>query len=95
MAWASANEEQVWRYFIEQELLYSTDGKLAPRFFLPAPFSKFQLELIDIESPGRIGRYMGWQIVRAFMDNNEIGLAEMLSLAGEEIFKKSKYKPKR
>lgn len=30
--WAAVNEEQVWRYFIERELLYSTNSKLGPRF---------------------------------------------------------------
>lgn len=93
MDWAKTNEEQMWRYFIERELLYSTDNKLGPRFLDPAPFSKFQLELIDNESPGRIGRYMGWQIVREFMDNNDITLQQLLNLPAEEVFKKANYKP--
>ncbi len=92
--WARANEEQVWRYFIEQELLYSTDNKLGLRFLDPAPFSKFQLEL-DNESPGRIGRYMGWQIVKAFMRNNDLSLQQLMSLSAEEIFRKSNYKPEK
>lgn len=50
--WARANEEQIWRNFIENEYLFSTDSKLARRFLDPAPFSKFGLEL-DNESPGR------------------------------------------
>lgn len=94
LAWAEVNEEPIWRNFVAQELLYSTDKKLAPRFLDPAPFSKFGLEL-DNESPGRIGRYMGWQIVRSFMDNNAISLAQMLPLPADEIFKKSNYKPKK
>lgn len=92
--WAVDNEEQVWRYFIEQELLYSTDNKLAPRFLDPAPFSKFRLAL-DNDSPGQIGRYMGWQIVRAFMNKNDVNLKQMLRLPADEIFKKSNYKPKK
>lgn len=92
--WAKANEEQAWRNFIEQEHLYSTDNKLGQRFLDPAPFSKFGLEL-DNESPGRIGRYMGWQIVRAFMEKNDLGLQQMLNLSAEEIFKKSNYKPEK
>ncbi len=95
LGWAQANEEQIWRYFIERELLYSTDVKLGPRFLDPAPFSKFRLEEIDNESPGRIGRYVGWQIVRAFAENNELSLQQILSLPAEEIFKKSNYKPKK
>ena len=94
LAWAKANEAQAWRYFIERELLYSTDQSLGPRFLDPAPFSKFRLEL-DSESPGRMGRYMGWQIVRAFMERNEIGLPAMMAMPAEELFKRSNYKPKK
>lgn len=94
LEWAHLNEEPMWRYFIERELLYDTDTKLGLRFLDPAPFSKFGLEL-DNESPGRIGRYLGWQIVRAFMERNEVSLQQMLGLPAEEIFKKSNYKPKK
>ncbi|MCO5724753.1 gliding motility lipoprotein GldB [Robiginitalea marina] len=90
--WALDNEGQIWRYFVERELLYSTDQGLAPRFLDPAPFSKFRLEL-DNESPGRIGRYMGWQIVRAFMERNDVGLDEMLNTPGEDLFRRANYKP--
>lgn len=92
--WAFANEEPIWRNFIENQYLYSTDKNLNKRFLDPAPFSKFQLEL-DSESPGRLGRFLGWQIVRSFMDNNNVTLQQMLQLPAEEIFKKSNYKPKR
>ncbi|MDE3743684.1 gliding motility lipoprotein GldB [Maribacter polysaccharolyticus] len=92
LLWAQANEEPIWRYFVERELLYSTDNKLAKRFLDPAPFSKFGLEL-DNESPGRLGRYLGWQIVRSFMDRNTLTLQQLMDLSGEEIFKKSNYKP--
>ncbi|PCJ97378.1 MAG: gliding motility lipoprotein GldB [Flavobacteriaceae bacterium] len=95
MDWAKTSEEQIWRYFIERELLYSTDNKLGPRFLDPAPFSKFQLELVDNESPGKIGRYMGWQIVRAFMKNNDVTLQQLLQIPAEEIFKKANYKPRK
>ncbi|MEM9361074.1 MAG: gliding motility lipoprotein GldB [Bacteroidota bacterium] len=93
--WAKANEEQIWRYFVERELLYSTESSLDRRFLDPAPFSKFQLAL-DNESPGRLGRYMGWQIVRAFMERNpEVELVNLLDMPADELFKNSNYKPKR
>ncbi len=92
--WVEANEEPIWRNFIEQEHLYSTDKTLRLRFLDPAPFSKFGLEL-DNESPGRVGRYLGWQIVRSFMENNEVTLPQLLNLPADGIFKKSSYKPKK
>lgn len=93
MNWAIANEEPIWRNFIENEYLYSTDRQLELRFLQPAPFSKFGLEL-DNESPGRLGQYMGWQIVRSFMEKNSVTLQQLLNLPAEEIFKKANYKPR-
>lgn len=94
MAWAQVNEESVWRYFIDKNLLYSTDTKLNKRFLDLAPFSKFYME-DDSDSPGQIGKYMGWQIVRAFMQNNDVSLQQLVQIKEEELFKKSKFKPKR
>lgn len=93
--WAVANEEQVWRYFVERELLYSTDNKLEQRFLDLGPFSKFGLELIDNESPSKLGRYLGWKIVRAYMNKNDLTLQQLLHVPAEEIFRKSNYKPKK
>lgn len=92
--WAMANEEDIWRYFIEKEILYSTDPKLLPRFINPAPFSKFYLE-IDNESPGMIGRFIGWQIVRSFAQQSDMLLIDLLRLPAQQLFKESKYKPNR
>ena len=92
--WILENETDIWRYFIENEILYSTDQKLLNRFIYPAPFSKFYLE-IDNESPGSVGKYVGWQIVRSYMKENSTSIQQLMILEGEEIFKKSKYKPKK
>ncbi|MCW5520059.1 gliding motility lipoprotein GldB [Aureitalea sp. L0-47] len=94
MQWAIENEEDMWRYFIENELLYSTDPKLLGRFVNPAPFSKFYLE-IDNESPGMVGRFIGWQIVRSYMENNDVTVPQLMIKSTEEIFQNSKYKPTR
>lgn len=92
--WCEENESYMWRYFIENEMLYSDDQKLANRFINPAPFSKFYLE-IDNESPGRVGAWMGWQIVRSYIKNNDVSLEQVLQLNAKELFEKSKYKPKK
>ncbi|WP_245896678.1 gliding motility lipoprotein GldB [Kordia periserrulae] len=94
IAWAEANEKQIWTYFIEKELLYSTDNKLDNRFLNVAPFSKFNLEL-DSESPGGIGRFIGYQIVKSYMENNDVSLQNLLGKSSKEIFTNSKYKPKK
>lgn len=87
-----SNENQMWRYFIDNEILYDTDTALLSRFILPAPFSKFYLE-VDQQTPGGVGRYIGYRMVKSFMENNEVDLETMINLNGETIFKRSKYKP--
>lgn len=95
LQWAITNQADVWRFFIEEKLLYETDPKLAQRFIQPAPFTKFGLTS-DNESPGRMGSWMGWQIVKSFMKNNtEATLQKMVLMDAKEIFQKSKYKPKK
>lgn len=92
--WAKANEEQIWRYFVEKELLFETDSELYTRFLYPAPFSKFYLQL-DNQSPAQLGQYLGWQIVRQYMEETEVSLEEMLATDSRTIFNLSNYKPKK
>ena len=92
--WAKANEQQIWMYFIDRKILFSTDSNLNARFLENAPFSKFYMEQ-DSLSPGKIGVWLGWQIVRSFMEKNDVSLQELLKMNEDEIFKKSNYKPKK
>ena len=94
MEWALDNEEMIWKYFIEKEYLYSTDKELQHRFIDVAPFSKFYL-ISDNESPGQIGIWLGYQIVKAYMENNTVSLPAMMATPPTELLKKSKYKPRR
>lgn len=94
ITWCEENETYIWRYFLENEMLYSDESKLTSRFIAPAPFSKFYLE-IDNESPGQVGAWIGWQIVRSYAENNDVPLAKLLNMNAKELFEKSKYKPKK
>lgn len=94
ITWSQENEGYIWRYFVDENLLYDSDPKLPGRFINPAPFSKFYLE-IDNESPGKIGMWIGWQIVRSYMKNNDVSLQQLLQTDAKEIFDNSKYKPKK
>ena len=94
MDWARQNEHYVWTYFVEKQLLFSSENKLITRFINNAPFSKFYLS-IDNESPGMIGRFIGWEIVKSYMKNNNTTFIEMILMNPMEIYNKSKYKPQK
>ena len=91
---AENNEEMIWRYFVDNELIFDTDSNLAPRFLYPAPFSKFYLSL-DAETPDRLGQYIGWQMVKSYMDKNEVSISQMLQADADTIFNNANYKPKK
>lgn len=92
LGFAQENEVNIWEYFVKKELLFDTDKKLLSRFIDPAPFSKFYLNL-DNETPGRIGRYIGYKIVSSYMTNNDKSLKAMLLQDAQTIFNTAKYKP--
>ncbi|MFV0248979.1 MAG: gliding motility lipoprotein GldB [Tenacibaculum sp.] len=92
--WILDHEEFIWRYFVEKELLFSTANSLDRRFLDLAPFSKFYTDYDNL-SPGRVGVWIGWQIVRSYMKNNNVSLHKLLSADQEEVYKKSKYRPKK
>ncbi len=93
--WSVANEFQIWNYLVENEYIFSTNTDLLKRFISNAPFSKFNLVEIDKESPGRIGQFIGWQIVKAYMEKYpSTTLNELFLKPAQELFYQSNYKPK-
>jgi len=93
LLWAKNNQEFVWKYFISKKLIFNNNKDLLNRFIYKAPFSKFYLD-IDQNTPGSIGSYIGYEIVSAFMKNNNVSLRKMIITPNEILFKKSKYKPR-
>lgn len=92
--WAEENEYFVWTYFVENNILFNPDNKLINRFIDDAPFSRFYLE-IDNDSSEMIGKYIGWQIVKSYMNNNDVSLIQMIKNSPSNIYNNSKYKPKK
>lgn len=89
--WISKNEKHVWTAILTHQMLYSSDGKVMRSFFSDGPFSADFTK----ESPPRLGEWLGWQIVRAYMENNpDISLNQLLAEKNaQQILSKSGYKP--
>ena len=86
--WALASEEDIWLYIMDMNWVYESDMKLNLRWFEEAPMT------VGIEgSPGRMGQFMGWQMVRQYMDKNEdVTVSDLLAEQNEARFLKT-YKP--
>ncbi len=69
------SEHGMWTYLAEQKMLFSTDRMDIKRYVDDGPYTSS----FTADSPGRIGVWLGWQIVKAFMKKNpDTSLKELL-----------------
>jgi hypothetical protein len=92
LEWCRQNEANIWSFIIQNDLLYSSDTQVLRKFFADGPFTSD----FSTTSPPRIGEWLGWQIVRSFMNRNEKVSPEELftKRQAQEILKQSGYKPR-
>ena len=92
MEWAQSAEGMVWAFLLENEMLYAKDNQLIQKFIYPSPFTSY----FGVESPPRLGWFIGWKIVNSYMHNNSyVELKElMVEYDSQEILNRSGYKPK-
>jgi hypothetical protein len=93
--WAQLNEANVWGFFLENNLQFSTQQQNKRRFIDDAPFSKFNTSF-DADSPGAIGQWVGLQVVSSYMKSNPniTPLQLIKEIDTQKILRKSRYKPK-
>jgi len=90
--YCEAQEKNMWGYLVQEEVLFSSDKNNYQRnFFNEGPFTA----PFGNESPPRTGAWIGWQIVRKYMDANpEITIHDLLKDEDHRaIFQKSGYRP--
>ena len=64
LAWAKRHEKAVWKWFIEENLVYETDVRRMQRYLGEAPFTPE----FGKDAPSRLGLFTGWQVVRKYME---------------------------
>jgi hypothetical protein len=86
------NEMMIWQYFIQNELLYKSDWQEAMHFMGDGPTTQG----MPAGAPGRIGYFVGLQIVKKYMEKHpEISLQQLMENKNlTEIFNEAKYRPR-
>ncbi len=91
LEWCKSNESKIWSFFIENKLLFSDDPNLLQKYVNDGPTTNG----FPQESPGNIGKFAGWMIVRSYLNNHKD--VSIKSLMEEQdlmmVFQQSKYKP--
>ncbi|TGE13116.1 gliding motility lipoprotein GldB [Hymenobacter elongatus] len=87
------NEGKVWAHILEKKLLYSTSPFIIQKYMGERP----NVPEIDKTCPGRVGVWVGWQIVRKYMSEHpNVTLAQLMAEKDpQRILNGSRYRPKR
>lgn len=90
--WCNENEGLIWSYLVKNEDLNSLNPVVIQTYIGEAPFTQgFSQE----QSPGNIGQWIGWQIVKRFASKNpNMKPEEIMKTPATEIIAAAKYKPK-
>jgi hypothetical protein len=89
LQWCYQNEKDIWKFFLDGDLLYSTDPSINT-FVSEGPNTQGMPQ----ESPGNIGLFVGWRIVQKYLEKHpDITIQELMKTTSKSIFNESKYKP--
>lgn len=84
-------EKNLWGYFAEKNRLYENDLNTIRELTTEGPFTG----AISKDCPPRIAMWVGWQIVKSYMQNNKgVTLGQLMNEPdGQKILNKSRYRP--
>jgi hypothetical protein len=90
--WLTENEQNIWAFFLQQNLLYNSEWQKIRKFVEYSPNSPG----MPTEAPGRTGDWLGWQIIKAYVAQNpNTSMQDVLRLNNsQDILKRARYKPK-
>lgn len=90
--WCSENEGLIWSYIVKNEDLYSQNPAIIQTYIGEGPFTQgFSQEL----SPGNLGQWIGWQIIKKFVSKNPgMKPEEVMNTDAVKILDGARYKPK-
>ena len=91
LKWCKENEKKVWSFFIDKQLLFSVDPNILLKYAAEGPTTNG----FPKESPGNIGRYIGWQIVKSYMKTHpQITLQQLMEQKDlQKVYGEAGYKP--
>ena len=90
---ARENQDLIWARFIEDKILYATSHMVKQKYLGDRP----QTVEVGEKCPGRIAQWVGWEIVKKYMETHpDVTLPQLMANANaDRIFKESRYKPER
>ncbi len=91
LKWTEQFQSDIWSYMIEQKHLFSTDRMVIQKYIGDGPFNSY----LGKDSPGKIGAYLGYEIVDKYMTKHDnVTLKELMEdNNGQRILSQSGFNP--
>ncbi|RKD92823.1 gliding motility lipoprotein GldB [Mangrovibacterium diazotrophicum] len=91
LEFCSIKENAMWTYLAEYKMLFSTERMDIKRYVDDSPYTSS----FTADSPGRTGAWLGWQIVKAYMNkHSEVTIPELMEEKDcKKILNLSGYQP--
>lgn len=91
LKWCEENEGQLWNFILQSNNLYTTEPEIIKNYIGEAPHT----DGMPDASPGNIGQWVGWQIVRAYIYKHpDLTPDALMKTDAKKIFDEAKYKPR-
>ena len=89
--WAVGHESAIWHKLVEKNMVYDKSDDVARRMIEETPFTRD----FGNDSPGRLGVFIGFQIVQSYMKTHpETTLDQLMKMTdSQKLLKESGYKP--
>lgn len=85
------HEADIWNYFVQNNLLFVTDQIQTRDYIQDGPHT----DVFGDASPGFIGQFVGWQIVKKWTGMHpEVSLSQLIDTPEKQIYNEAKYKPR-
>jgi gliding motility-associated lipoprotein GldB len=94
LEWCKGYEADIWGFLLQNNLLFETDYQKIQVYLSEGPFTPGLGD--KNQSAPKLGVWMGWQIVRKYMDENKTVTLQQLMAEkdAQSILNRSRYKPK-
>lgn len=79
--WALENEYSLWKYLVDQKMLFKIDELNKTNLLNEGPFTPGLPE----KGPDRLGQFLGWRMVRKYMEVKDITVEELMNVPYTEI----------
>jgi hypothetical protein len=74
LEWVQTHEENIWKTLVDEKVLYTKNPMVINQYIVDGPFTK---GLPDV-SPSKVGVWVGWQIVRDYVKENDVDVLSLL-----------------